>query len=133
MNTKGSINARLKVLEKRFPEKEEPYDLVDQCDFEDLLFMDYEEYRKVFAAWLMALYMEDEVSTVKMRTKIDELNEMLSPITTFSDFRLKEHEDLLVKAIVDWMEENGLEEVEERRLDVLKEKVDDFYKREWKP
>lgn len=122
-----SLNARLNALEKKVVPKDEPHDMIDQCDFEDLLFLDYEDYRKVFVAWLMSQYMDDREETARMREKIDELNESLSPITSFSDFNFKKHEDLLVKAIVDWMEDNGIDELDEDRWSALTEEINNYY------
>ncbi|WHX62347.1 hypothetical protein [Peribacillus frigoritolerans] len=108
-----SIKSRLNRIEKRLPDESKAAEKVT-VDIEGLLFMDYEEFRKVYIEWAMACYMEQHEKADELNAKAEHFIKTLEPITKSSQFDYEAYQELLVRKIVDWMEEHGVELEDDR-------------------
>ena len=108
-----SIKTRLNRIEKKLPDESKAAEKV-QVDIEDLLFMDYEEFREVYVEWVMARYMEQHEKADALNAKAENLIRTLQPISKRSQFDYEAQQNLLTKKIVDWMEEHEKELGDER-------------------
>ncbi|PKF85648.1 hypothetical protein CW306_26635 [Bacillus sp. BA3] len=103
-----SIKTRLNRIEKKLPDESKAAEKV-QVGIEDLLFMDYEEFREVYTEWIMACYMEQHEKADTLNAKVENLIRTLQPITKRSQFDYEAQQNLLTVKIVDWMEEHEKE------------------------
>lgn len=114
-----SLKARLKTIEGRLPESRAAAAKY-KPEKTDLLIFDYEEYRKAFAAYVMALYIEDQEQAEEMERKVEYLQETMKPISKPSQYDEEKSSQLMAVKIVDWMEENDFKgEIDEHRWEEL--------------
>lgn len=109
-----SIKSRLKRIESKLPDESKAAKKL-KVSIEGLLFMDYEKFRKVYTEWIMACYMEQHEKSDELNIKAEHLIKTLEPITKPSQFGFEAYERLLAVKIVDWMEEHGIEDIEDDR------------------
>ncbi|MGG0847783.1 hypothetical protein [Peribacillus simplex] len=106
-----SIKSRLNRIEKKLPDESKAAEKLKAVTIEGLLFMDYEEFRKVYVEWIMACYLEQHEKADELNARVEHLINTLEPITKRSQF---DYEALLAVKIVDWMEEHGVELEDDR-------------------
>ena len=116
-----SIKSRLKSIERKLPDSK-AVAAKFKPGKQELLLVDYEEYREAITAWIMALYMGDPEKIEETEKKAESLLETLEPISKPSQFDLKKSQQLLAVKIVDWMEENGVDDLDDERWEALTNK-----------
>lgn len=117
-----SIKNRLKRIEDKLPEVKAAAAV--SPGVEDLLFMDYEEFRKTFVEWIMAVYMKETEKAEKFSSEVRYLINSLEPITKKSQFDEEAFQNLFVVKLVDWMEENGLKDIDFDRWEELNNELE---------
>lgn len=113
-----SIKARLKKIEGQLPDIKEAAK-ENKPGKDDLLFMENKEYQEHCIEWLMSLYIGDEERAAAAEEKANSILESLEPVMKPSQFNPDVYKDLLAEKIVDWMEENNLEDLDDERWEWL--------------
>ncbi|MEY8735572.1 hypothetical protein AB9M92_25880 [Peribacillus frigoritolerans] len=121
-----SIKSRLKRIECKLPDESKTVEKL-KVGIEGLLFIDYEAFREIYTEWIMAIYIEQYEKADELKKKVDFLIGTLEPIMNPSEFNEEICQKIFVSKIVDWMEDNGFNDLDEDRWEMLSRRLEFFF------